>query len=253
LAILQALEWERRDPDEPRTQQLRVEALRLAWHDRLRLLGDPAHAADPSARLLGADHVRRCAARVEEAVRQGRSVPAATDGRSADGTIHLSAADSDGLMVALTHTHGDSFGAQVAVEGLGLVLGHGMLRFDPRPEHLNAPGPGKRPLNNMCPTIVSRDGRPTLAVGGRGGRRIPNALFEVLTAYVGRQASVDDAIAAPRLHTEGDLNLTVEPRWRAADVAQLRRVGYNVQQGPSATVHAVARVPETGMLRAAGR
>src|SRR5206468_8238641 len=135
------------------------------------------------------------------------------DGGSAGGTIHLNAADAQGNLVALTLTHGGSFGALVTVDGLGLLLGHGMSRFDPRPGRPNSPGPGKRPLNNMCPTVVLRDGKPILAVGGTGGRKIPNSVFTVLTQYVGRDASITDAVATPRLHTEGDLNLTLEASW----------------------------------------
>ncbi len=253
LTTLRALEWERRDPNDPRTLQRRVEALRIAWHDRLRLLGDPAQVEVPVGRLLSEDYARQSAARVEEAVRRGRPVAAAGDGRTAGGTIHLSAADRHGTLVALTLTHGESFGAQVTVEGLGLILGHGMLRFDPHPEHPNAPGPGKRPLHNMCPTVVYRDGRAVLAVGGRGGRRIPNSIFDVLTAYVARSATAAAAVAAPRLHTEGDVRLLLNGRWRDADVARLRDVGYNVQQGPTAVVHAVAFDPRTGHSHAAAR
>jgi gamma-glutamyltranspeptidase/glutathione hydrolase len=246
LGVLRELGWENRDPTDPRTTQLRVEALRAAWDDRLQFLGDPQHAEVPLRRLLSADHARQIGARAEEAVRLGRPLRAATDGRTAGGTIHLSAADDNGCLVALTLTHGESFGASVAVDGLGLILGHGMSRFDPHPDHPNAPGPGKRPLHNMCPTIVYRDGHAVLAVGGRGGRRIPNAVFDVLTAYVGRGDAAAKAVAGPRMHTEGDLRLVLTGNWRARDVAHLRSVGYNVQQGPSATVHGVAFDPRTG-------
>jgi gamma-glutamyltranspeptidase/glutathione hydrolase len=156
-------------------------------------------------------------------------------------------------MVALTLTHGNSFGAMVTVDGLGLLLGHGMSRFDPRPGHPNAPGPGKRPLHNMCPTVVLREGVPVLAVGATGGRRIPNAVFDVLTAYVGSQARLDEAVAAPRLHTEGGTTLTVERGWPEADAVYLRRVGYSVVRGPSATVHAVSRDPHSGAIVSKGR
>jgi gamma-glutamyltranspeptidase/glutathione hydrolase len=253
LAILKALRWETRDPDDPRTTHLRVEALRAAWHDRLRLLGDPEHAEVPVRRLLSAEYAGQVADRVEKAVRSGRTLPAETDGRSAGGTIHLSAGDSEGTMVALTLTHGDSFGARVTVDGLGLILGHGMSRFDPRPDHPNAPGPGKRPLHNMCPTLVQRDGRPVLALGGRGGRKIPNSVFDVLLAYVGRQAPLAKAVAAPRLHTEGGPVLTLEEGWRAEDMAYLKGVSYDVRRGAGAVVHAVAFDPASGALASAGR
>jgi gamma-glutamyltranspeptidase/glutathione hydrolase len=253
LAVLKALGWEQRPAGEPQTQQARIEALRLAWGDRLRLLGDPEHTEVPVRRLLSEDHARRLAERVETALRQGRPVRAQTDGRTADGTIHLSVADAQGNLVALTLTHGGSFGAQVTVEGLGLILGHGMSRFDPRPGRPNSPGPGKRPLHNMCPTVVLREGRPVLALGAHGGRKIPNAIFDVLTNYVGRQSSLEEAVAALRLHTEGDTDLMLEGRWPEATVAHLRRVGYTIRTGPSARVSAVSFEPRSGECRTAQR
>jgi gamma-glutamyltranspeptidase/glutathione hydrolase len=246
LAALKALAWDRRPVDDPRTTHALIEALRVAWDDRLKRLGDPEKAKVPVERLLSEDYARQTADRVEAAVKAGKPVSAASDGRNAGGTIHLSAVDANGMMVALTLTHGESFGARVTVDGLGLILGHGMSRFEPRPGHPNAPGSGKRPLHNMCPTVVLRDGRPVLALGGRGGRKIPNAVFQVLAHYVGRDASLADAVAAPRPHTEGDLNLLVEPKWPEAEMAYLKKIGYAVRNGASAVVDAVAFDPTVG-------
>ncbi len=251
LSVLGALTWPQRDPDDPRTTHLRVETLRVMWDDRLRLLGDRPDV--PSRRLLSEEYGRQLAGRIETAVREGRRVPATTDGRTAGGTIHLSAVDAAGTMVALTLTHGEAFGARVTVDGLGLILGHGMVRFDPHPGHPNAPGPGKRPLHNMCPTIVLKEGRPLMAVGGRGGRRIPSALFDVLSAFVGRGMSLADAVAASRLHTEGGMRVMLERTWPEKHVRYLRRIGYEVSTGSSAIVYGVAVGPRTGERHAAGR
>jgi gamma-glutamyltranspeptidase/glutathione hydrolase len=92
-----------------------------------------------------------------------------------------------------------------------------------------------------------------LALGARGGRRIPNAVFQVLVQYIGRGASLTDAVAAPRLHTEGDLNLTVESKWPEAEVSYLNKVGYAVKNGPSAVVDAVSFDPKTKECRSASR
>lgn len=253
LSVLHALGWDRRPADDPRTEHARLEALRCAWHDRLRYLGDPAKAKVDWQRLLTPRHAEQLAKRVEQAVKDGKPAPAETDGRGADGTIHLSAADGRGMLVALTLTHGAAFGARVTVEGLGLLLGHGMSRFDPHPGHPNAPGPGKRPLHNMCPTVVLRGGQPVLAVGGTGGRRIPNSVFDVLCRYAGRGASIRDAVAAWRMHTEGGLDVTVEPRCPAEVAEYFRKVGYAVKRGPGATIHAVAFDPAAGTAQAASR
>jgi gamma-glutamyltranspeptidase/glutathione hydrolase len=252
LSVLKSLGWDRWPVDDPRLARARVETLRLCWDDRLKHFGDPEKTDVPIARLLDTKHVNQLAAQVTQALRDGKPVAAQSDGRTAGGTIHLSAADANGMMVAITLTHGGSFGAQVTVPGLGLTLGHGMSRFDPRPNRPNSPGPGKRPLHNMCPTIVFKDGRPVAAVGGRGGRKIPNALFEVLAQYAGRGKSMADAIAGPRLHTEGAMRLEHEKAWPEADVARFKEAGYTVVPAPSAVVSAVWR-DESGGYRGASR
>jgi gamma-glutamyltranspeptidase/glutathione hydrolase len=142
--------------------------------------------------------------------------------------------------VTLTLSHGNGFGACVTVEGLGLTLGHGMSRFDPDPDHPNAPGPGKRPLHNMVPTVVTRDGKPVLAIGGTGGRKIPNALLEVLTHFVVLNKPLAASLAAPRLYTEGDEKLSFEKAWPAAETDGFRRLGYVVRTAGSANMSAVA-------------
>src|SRR5262249_29664845 len=107
--------------------------------------------------------------------------------------------------------------------------------------------------HNMCPTVVLRDGKPILALGGAGGRKIPNAVFEVLLQYVGRDASLEDAIAAPRLHTVGGMNVTIEPKQPDVEACGLQNVGYAVPPGAVARVSAVAFEPKTPTCRAVAR
>jgi gamma-glutamyltranspeptidase / glutathione hydrolase len=253
LAILKELRWADRDPKDPPTVQARVEALRIAWDDRLRSLGDPKYADVPVEMLLSDMYVRQSADRVTAAVRDKRPVETKAERRPAGGTIHLNAFDASGMAVAITLTHGNSFGAQVTVDGLGLVLGHGMSRFDPRPGRPNSVGPGKRPLHNMCPTVVTRDGAPVLALGATGGRRIVNTVFDVLAYRLGEGKPVAEAVKSPRVHTEGDLELTLEKDWPTGVVERFKEIGYAVKAGGAATASAVERDPKTGTLQGARR
>ncbi|MEX0677039.1 MAG: gamma-glutamyltransferase [Pirellulales bacterium] len=248
LSTMKALAWEKTDPADPRAAHARIEALRLAWHDRLSLLGDPAGAKVPVRRLLSAEYADESAGRVRQAVDHERLIPAGTDGRTSGGTIHLNAVDKNGMMAALTLTHGEGFGAQVTVEGLGLVLGHGMSRFDPTPGHPNAPRSLMRPLNNMCPTLVFEENRPLVALGATGGRRIPNTLCDVLVHLVGRGWSLAASAAAARLHTEGDTVLHLAKGWNSSTVDYLKRVGYTIQPGSGANLNGITRDPTTGQL-----
>jgi gamma-glutamyltranspeptidase/glutathione hydrolase len=242
VSSLKALDWHALPKDDPATTQAWLEALRIAWGDRLSRLGDPLHADVPIERLMSEQYARQSADKIKLAIGEKRPVPIDTDARAAGGTLHVSSVDADGMMVALTLTHGNSFGAQVAVEGLGLFLGHGMSRFDPVPGRPNSVAPGKRPLHNMCPTIVFRDGRPVVAMGAVGGRRIPNAIFQLLLGIVGEDKSLEDAARMPRLHTEGGINLHAESGVVKSDVEHLKQVGYDIRPPMSSFAYAVQRL-----------
>jgi gamma-glutamyltranspeptidase/glutathione hydrolase len=166
-----------------------------------------------------------------------------SDGRAAGGTVNLAAVDAKGMMVSLTLTHGDSFGAQVTVDGLGLLLGHGISRFDPVPGRPNSIAPGKRPLDNMSPTVVLRDGKPVMAIGAAGGRRIPNGIFQVLMHVLRDDHNLEQAVTEPRLFTNGSTTLHAERGRPEAEIRYLKQIGYTVAGGEQCMVSAVQIEP----------
>ncbi len=225
----------------------RLEALRLAWQDRLSLFGDPRFTKVPMERLLAGEGSKRIA----RAVAAKRALELPERKASGGGTIHLSAADRQGNMVALTLTHGESFGACVTVPGLGMTLGHGMSRFEDAAGHPNAIGPRKRPLHNMCPTVVMRNGKPVLAVGATGGRRIPNSVFDVLARMLVEGRGLKDAVAAPRMNTAGGLEVALNKAWGEEAAGQFRGLGFSVKTEAAAIVQAVG-LESSGFVTAAG-
>lgn len=252
LSVLKEMNWgAMKDP--LTSAHARLEAIRLAWQDRLTLFGDPEKVKIPVQKLLSESYVREMASKAEAAVKTKKPLEIQVRKHTDEGTNNISCADADGNMVAMTLTQGGAFGAQVTADGLGLTLGHGMSRFDPHPEHPNAPGPGKRPLHNMCPSVVLRNGKPLLALGGAGGVRIPNAIYEVLGQYIARGASMEDSISAPRLNCTGTLDVLAEQAWPKDVVDYLTEIGFKVQRGEGARVTAVIRDPKTAECRAAMR
>ena len=241
IACLNALgaDWNKLEKGSPKRTHAWLESLRISWGDRLQLFGDPRQVDVPVERLLSDKYAEESAQKVRTALAEKRPVPVAADDRPDSGTVHLSAVDANGMMAAMTLTHGNSFGAQITVDGLGLVLGHGNSRFDPAPGKPNSIGPGKRPLDNMCPTIVLRGGQPVLAIGGVGGRRIPNAIFEVLTKLIDEGSSLEDAVTEPRLHTEGGMLLRAEPGRPESDLKYLKQIGYRIDKPQICWVNAV--------------
>jgi Gamma-glutamyltransferase len=252
LAVLKQVNWGAiQDP--LASAHARLEAIRLAWKDRLTLFGDPEKLKVPVEHLFSPNYIRELASKVEAAVKGKRPVEIQIRKHTDEGTNNISCIDAEGNMVAMTLTQGGAFGAQVTADGLGLTLGHGMSRFDPRPGQPNGPAPGKRPLNNMCPSVVLREEKPMLALGGAGGVRIPNAIYDVLGQYIARGASMEEAIAAPRLDCTGTLDVIAEPDISKEVLAHLKRIGFNVQTGEAARVSAVTYDAKKRECRAAMR
>ncbi|MFN0172292.1 MAG: gamma-glutamyltransferase family protein [Bryobacteraceae bacterium] len=230
LSVAQALNMlDLLDPvpgTDPRYWHRLAEVLKLVWRDRLRYLGDPDQAPVPVRRLLSTEYaagrVETLRASPESVDRQGFS-PAGPS----KGTIHISTADTDGNLVAVTISHGGAFGSCVTVPGTGILLGHGMCRFDPRPDRPNSVGPRKRPLNNTCPTILRLPDRD-VALGLRGGRRIVSVVTEMCRRIIELNASGYEAVNAPRIHLEGQEPVLALPTLDTGITGALKAMGHEV-------------------------
>ena len=143
-------------------------------------------------------------------------------------TTHLSVADRHGNVVALTQTLLSIFGSRVVLPGTGILMNNGMMWFDPRPGRPNSIAPGKRPLSNMCPTVVERADGLRFAVGASGGRRIMAAVFQLVSFLVDYAMSMDDAMHTPRIDASGAPLVTAD-RGLPADVIDALAERHEVQ------------------------
>jgi gamma-glutamyltranspeptidase / glutathione hydrolase len=118
-------------------------------------------------------------------------------------TTHFCAADSEGNMVALTQTLMSLFGSCVMLPKTGITMNNGMLWFDPEPNRPNSIAPGKRPLCNICPVVVTKDGKPWFCIGASGGRRIVPAVTQLSLMLIDRGLDVETAFHHPRIDVSG--------------------------------------------------
>jgi gamma-glutamyltranspeptidase/glutathione hydrolase len=146
----------------------------------------------------------------------------------ADHTTHLNAIDSDRTMVALTQTLGQGFGSGFVPNGTGVMLLDTMTWFDPVAGHPNSIAGGKRVLWAGSPTLLVKDGRPFLAVGAPGGRKIMSAVAQTISNVVDFGDGPQDAVNRPRVHDEGE-GLLVDSRIDATVRAALAEQGHDVQ------------------------
>ena len=79
----------------------------------------------------------------------------------------------------------------------------------------------------------------SVALGGVGGRRIPNAVFQTLLQILANDRPLNDSVQAPRIHTEGGLDLHIERGIPKADVEYMRQIGYTITPPIGAFVSAV--------------
>src|SRR5438132_3417871 len=148
-----------------------AEAMRSAYCDRARHLGDPDFTAIP-AHLTTKEYARQLAASIDPK-HATKSEALAPDlklaGREGDNTTHFSVIDKDGMAVANTYTLEHSYGSRVVVKGAGFLLNNEMTDFNWRPGHTDRKGaigtapnliaPGKRMLSSQTPTVVAKDGK----------------------------------------------------------------------------------------------
>ncbi len=200
MAVMQFLNTKPYAPDDPAYWGDLAGALILSWHDRLALLGDVPGFDTLVDHLMSHRYAELLAARV----RAGNFTKIPSEFDPTRCTVHVNACDADHNMVALTQTHGGGYGSRVVVPGLGIVLGHGMSRFNPEAGHPNSPGPGKQPLHNMSPLIITKDGMPVAAIGLPGGRTIPSLMPQFVADIADYGMTAGEQLRFPRIHTQGD-------------------------------------------------
>ena len=265
LGLLERLGWQDLPPAGAERAHLFAEALRRAYADRF-LLADPATTRATAADLLAPAWLDARAAgvdrrRVTPSARVGHwpgEAPAPAD------TTHLSVVDGEGNLVALTTTVNELFGCGLWVPGAGFFLNNEMDDFATAPGRpnafgliqgeANAVGPGKRMLSSMTPTIAWK-GDEAIAIGGRGGSKIPSHTIGALLAILVDDEGLGPALGRSRLHHQWHPDrLTVEPDALAPETrAELERRGHEIEVKPlkdSAKVNAVRRTAD-GRVEAA--
>jgi gamma-glutamyltranspeptidase/glutathione hydrolase len=229
LSVLERFELSRLEPFGAEHFHLIAEATKLCWQDRLAYFGDPGATPIPVERLLSLETAKEKAARIDRTrVQRFATSPLP----SPNHTANIVVVDREGNVVSITATQGYLYGSQVAINGLGLVMGHGMSRFDAANGSPNAPAPGKRMFHNMAPAILfDSANRPFAAIGLPGGPKIVTVTAQLIISLIDFHASPTTAVSAPRIHIEADEPLAVSATVTEPVVEQLRSLGHTVTRG----------------------
>jgi len=193
------------------TMHVMAEAMRRAYADRARYIGDPDFVPNmPIERLTSKEY----AAELRRTISPERASKSSPDSfawpTESHETTHLSVVDRERNAVALTYTLEFGYGSRIVVPGAGFLLNNEMGDFNAGPGLTNADGligtepnlaaPGKRMISSMTPTIVSRHGRLVMVTGSPGGRTIINTVLQTVLNVIDHGMNVQEAIDAPRFH-----------------------------------------------------
>ncbi len=226
-----------------------VEALKHAFADRARWLGDTDFVDVPVDMLISEEYAAELAARVDgSSVLQLEDYGTVAPDPEGGGTAHLSVADAEGNLLACTSTINTRFGSMVVVPEYGIILNNEMADFNVEPgepnifgligNEQNAVAANKRPLSSMSPTLAFHNDQPLMTLGASGGPTIISGVYFTLLDILAFGLDPLDAVASPRIHHQWvpntlfveveDLSFSDELEKRGHDV-EVRRA-YNAVQ-----------------------
>ncbi len=218
-----------------------AEAMKLAYADRYRVLGDTDFVRAPVSGFISPAYGKARAGLIDlDKAKPARAMgPGDPQPFESPNTTHYSVADAEGNAVSTTYTLGADFGSGVMVEGAGFVLNNQMNNYSHEqayealasggPPPLNGMQPGKRMLSTMAPTIVFRDGKPWIITGSPGGSTIIDTVLQVIVDVVDFGLNIAEAVHQPRIFQAATDTLEVEPNFNPDTVAALRTRGHPVK------------------------
>lgn len=260
LNILEGFDLKGAGHNSPKYVHLVTEAMRRAFLDRARYLGDPDFVKAPIERLTS----KAYAEQLRKTISMDRATPSVAsqvvEAGESNETTHFSVVDANGMAVSVTYTLEGGYGVGAVVTGAGFLLNNQMGDFNGKPGLTDTTGligtpanvaqPGKRMLSSMSPSIIAKDGKLVAVIGSPGGRTIINTVLEVALNIIDFGMPIQDAVAAPRFHHQWlpDVISVEKDGLPPAAVKALEAMGHAVKlSGTQGTAHCIMIDPRTGM------
>ena len=248
--------------NDPQTLRLIGDASRLAFADRGRYMADSDFVPMPTQGLLAQDYLSERAKLLNGPDALTEAVPGNPEYSHASlwaddvslelpSTSHISIVDRFGNALSMTTTIENSFGSRLMTHGF--LLNNELTDFSFSSHRNGVPianrvEPGKRPRSSMSPTIILKDGRPTLVIGSPGGSRIIGYVAEAIVAHIDWGMNIQAAVSIPHaINRFGTYDLEKGTSLEAM-VAPLKGLGYKVNlRSLNSGLHAIS-IGENGLF-----
>lgn len=225
LAILNQFNMTQFALDSIECIHLQIEAMKLAFMDSQRYIGDPRFMQVSPEELLAPARIEALAASIDLKRAQQLTSPLLAQ----KGTVYLTTADKDGLQVSFIQSHYETFGSGIVIKDTGIGLQNRGAGFNLIPGHANEVGPSKYPYHTIMPSFVLLDGKPLMSFGVMGGHMQPQGQLQVLSRIIDYGQNPQTALDAPRWHVSPQFEVYLEPQFSSTHVAQLKKMGHAAQ------------------------
>jgi len=207
------------------SQHVQIEAMKLAFADLYRYVGDPRSMEVTPAEMLSEAYLasRAQMIRMDQAQSPKFGMP------KAGGTIYLTAADEQGMMISFIQSNYMGFGSGVVVPGLGVSLQNRGYGFSMDPASPNVVAGGKRPFHTIIPAFLTKDGKPVMSFGVMGGDMQPQGHVQTIVRMLDYHQQPQAACDAPRWKVNRDFTLDVEGTMARATVDGLAARGHRLE------------------------
>jgi gamma-glutamyltranspeptidase / glutathione hydrolase len=248
LNILEGYELKKLGSDTADSLHRLIEAMRRAYADRAKFLGDPDFVKIPLAGIVSKAYAEKLRETIDlnHATKSADVSAGHPPSNEGENTTHFSIVDKAGNAVSNTYTLNLAFGSGYSVDGAGFLLNNEMDDFAAKPgapnafgligDEANAIAPGKRPLSSMAPTIVMKDGSPYLVTGSPGGSTIITVVLQEIVNVLAFDMNVAEATAAPRIHHQWQPDVVISERGVSDDTLRiLEGRGFILPKNPDGT------------------
>jgi gamma-glutamyltranspeptidase/glutathione hydrolase len=225
LGIVSNFDLESLPVDGVDSQHLQIEAMKLAFADVYRYVADPRSMDVTPAEMLDDGYLAERAKLIDmgKARNPGFGMP------KTGGTIYLTAADENGMMISFIQSNYQGFGSGVVVPGTGISLQNRGTGFSKDPRSSNVVAGGKRPFHTIIPGFLTKDSAPVMSFGVMGGDMQPQGHLQTLVRMLDYNQQPQAACDAPRWKVNRDFTLDVESTMRADTAAGLEARGHHLR------------------------
>jgi len=223
LGILEQFDMAALPADSADSVHLQIEAVKLAFADAFAYVSDADCMSVTPRQLLDEDYLKQRSQLIDT----HRAKPVAA-GRFSGGTVYLTAADTEGLMVSMIQSNYMGFGSGVVVPGTGISLQNRGAGFVPAKGHPNQVGPGKRPYHTIIPGFLSKDGAPVMSFGVMGGTMQPQGHVQLVVRIADHGQNPQAACDGPRFRWVQGVQVSIERGFPLATIEELSRRGHQL-------------------------